>query len=131
MILPKLSRTALAVAVGSSALSATVLVPSAAIAAPTAKIWSAGSTIYARADRLPPGHKVCTMHVPPAPYDIVGTYLGSQQGTNITRSTNGSSITLEMRGAWPASYVVHFECSNNDVSFHYSVDRRVSVGGLS
>ncbi len=131
MILPKLSRTALAVAVGASALSATVLVPSSASAAPVTKVWSAGSTIYARADRLPPGHKVCTMHVPPAPYDIVGTYLGSQQGTNITRSTNGSSITLSMAGAWPASYDVRFECNHNDNPLLFGVNRRVSVGGLS
>lgn len=131
MILPKLSRTALAVAVGASALTATVLIPTSASAAPTAKVWADGSSIYARADRLPPGKKVCSMRIPPAPYDIVGTYLGSQEGTWASRSTTGPSVTVSIGGVWPASYVVHFECSNGDDSFYYSVDRRVSVGGLS
>lgn len=111
MSLPKLSRTALAAVVGMSAITATALVSSSASAAPTAKIWSSGSTIYARADRMPPGKKECSMRVPPAPYDIVGTYLGSQQGTWASRSTTGPSVTVTMGGVWPASYVVHFQCS--------------------
>ena len=130
MILPKLTRTALAVAVGASALTATALGSSTASAAPATEVWADGSSIYARADRLPPGLKECGLHVPPAPYDIVGTYLGSQQGTNINGTTRGSSITLVMRGAWPASYVVRFECTRTD-DFIFGIDRRVSVGGLS
>lgn len=99
----------LALAAGAAALVGSTLATPPAQAA-TTKLWGTRSTVYAQAVNLPPGLKGCWLRVPPAPYDIIGTYLGSQKGRSAERNTRASAITLSVGGLSPAPYKVYFEC---------------------
>ena len=108
-----------------------MLVPSSAFAAPAVKVWSAGSSIYAQIDRMPPGAKGCLLQVPPTFYDVIGLTLGSGVGKSDRRETGGSSLTLSVGGLLPGPYDVHLNCLHPGHPVLISTTRRVSVGGLS
>ncbi|MFT3898756.1 MAG: hypothetical protein QM728_00705 [Gordonia sp. (in: high G+C Gram-positive bacteria)] len=126
---PRLARTSVTTfAVTAAALAGATLVPAQAPAAP-ARVWAAGNTVFARAAHLPPGIKWCWVRVPPAPYDVIGTYLGSQKGTSVERKSGASTITLRVGGLLPAPYRVYFECRmNGSLNIVARVDRVVTVG---
>ncbi|GED96408.1 hypothetical protein nbrc107697_04470 [Gordonia crocea] len=120
---------ALAMAVGLAALAAPAVTPAASDAASRPAVWATRGAVHVRVTHLPPGPKRCWLQVPPAPYDLLGIYVGSQQGTNAERQTSARSVTLTAGGLMPATYRIYFECRKSpSLDLIVATRRTVFVG---